>query len=684
MLELNSTYLKVGWMLHKVHFPHSTLTVIAKGTYELRNGARAFPSKEQEEISGDLHALDDPARAMRYSSDFVPYKPNTDVLLAGHCYAPGGRSVDRLPVSLSVGDRTKRLVVIGNCYWISDFLPTTTKPEPFTTQELSYENSYGGPGFDRNPIGKGHAEIELPNGSRALPRPNIVYPEYESRSADAQREPAGFGPFPSMWHQRRSKTGTYHGAWLRQRWPWFPSDFDWSFFNAAPPDQQFNRYLAGDEKLRFENLHPDIPNYECSLPAVRVRCFYADVIGAPISFSEVLIALDTVWIDMDAEKVILVWRGVTDLRADQIGKRDWLVVAAEEPSEDPKPLEFYESLARRQAEAVEEPELSLTDEIPDAATALLWPQVQCNAPSAEVCLDQYARGQSFRGQDLTGADLSNLSLTGADFRNAILTDVLFRHARLAGADFEGAVLAGVDLTLADLEGAVLSGADLTGARLSGARLSSARLERADLSRAILREVTLEGAHAESAIFRNADLFRAVFRRACLKQADLSGAALHEADFSEAVLTNASMEEAVGFPICAERADLTGLRAAGAVLWSSNFRNAIGAGSLWQRAQLRKAVFVGSDLSGAEFDGAGLSGADLSGSILRGARLVGANLRGSSFRHADLFNASVEQADLTQASFAGANLYGLKSFECVIDRTDFDGANIKHTLFEVMS
>ncbi len=37
-----------------------------------------------------------------------------------------------------------------------------------------------------------------------------------------------------MWTQRYSKIGNYKGNYLKERWPWFPKDFDWGYFNAAP------------------------------------------------------------------------------------------------------------------------------------------------------------------------------------------------------------------------------------------------------------------------------------------------------------------------------------------------------------------------------------------------------------------------------------------------------------------
>ena len=66
---------------------------------------------------------------------------------------------------------------------------------------------------------------------------------------------------------------------------------------------------------------------------------------------------------------------------------------------------------------------------------------------------------TFKGQNLDGADFSGQSLDGADFRGASLVGAKFAHARLSGAQFRGA-----KVDLADFTGADLTAADLSGLR----------------------------------------------------------------------------------------------------------------------------------------------------------------------------------------------------------------------------
>jgi len=73
------------------------------------------------------------------------------------------------------------------------------------------------------------------------------------------------------------------------------------------------------------------------------------------------------------------------------------------------------------------------------------------------------------------------TLRGANFRGANLTDANLAGADLARANLAGADLARANLTDANLAGAYLAGANLTDAYLAGADLTDANLTRADLT-----------------------------------------------------------------------------------------------------------------------------------------------------------------------------------------------------------
>jgi uncharacterized protein YjbI with pentapeptide repeats len=717
MLVINESYHQVGWTTGRLNHPGYAGTLIVKGTYDLELGRAASPAPVQLELAGDEFIDDDPNRALWYSSDFAEFKPRTDLLLVGHYYAPPRTQVTHADVVFRVGDFSKRLAVTGSRFWRARFLSASMSlPEPLTKLAVSYENSFGGPGYAKNPLGKGFDEVVLPNGSSIRPLPHLEEPAHLIASRRSRPDPAGFGPIPLTWPQRLSKAGTYDKAWLKQRWPWFPKDFDASFFNAAPQDQQLQAFLRGDEKISFENLHQVHQVFNATLPGIRVRCFYAEVIGAPVRFEEVPMHLDTLWVNPDTDKLVLVWRGVVPIRAEQFGKRDHVLVISEPLSQAPLPLEHFELLcAKRVAQfdrseelvAVSAPDQKPVEESIDPAGSPAEQGKEAESDEAlpavaighfdaeaaeelgdvgepeplnrEWCQERFSRGEGFSELDLSDVDLSGLAFPGASFQGALLTNAFLRNMNLAGADFTGAILAGADLTDSNLHEAILAHADLTSARLVRTDLTGCTLVGADLTKALLRGAKLDEAHAEKAILAHADLFSASLAKAHLAQADLSHSILHNCDLSDAALQEASMEKAWGVPLRAERANLTGLRASNAVLWNANFRDAAATNSIWQAAQLKSADFSGADLTHAEFEDADLPNANFVCAILRKARLVRVNLYHARMTHCDLFKGTLEKADLTGADVSGSNLYRTDLFETVLEKTKLDACNLKGTL-----
>lgn len=67
--------------------------------------------------------------------------------------------------------------------------------------------------------------------------------------------PAGLGVVGRAWAPRVALAGTYDDAWLQQRWPYLPKDFDFGYWNGAPADQQIP-YPSPDARIDLWNLTP--------------------------------------------------------------------------------------------------------------------------------------------------------------------------------------------------------------------------------------------------------------------------------------------------------------------------------------------------------------------------------------------------------------------------------------------
>src|SRR5262249_31737044 len=156
---------------------------------------------------------------------------------------------------------SKMLRVIGPRVWTEKLLgPAISAPLPFTEMAITYQNAFGGPGYPPNPVGKGYKTQELPTIELAG---DVI------RSRSDRPEPAVLGPLNPTWPQRAGKIGkAYGGNYRKERAPFYAEDFDWTYFQAAPPDQQLQGYLRGDEELTFQNLHKTIPILKARLPGI--------------------------------------------------------------------------------------------------------------------------------------------------------------------------------------------------------------------------------------------------------------------------------------------------------------------------------------------------------------------------------------------------------------------------------
>jgi hypothetical protein len=301
---LNQTNYHIAWIAGKKDHPADSLTLCVKATFQLVPDAAAVAAETQM-LMGDIYIDDDINRGLTYDSDFAYFKENADLLLKGTCYTPEAIPVPKCSVCFSVAGTQKTLKVYGTRYASPGLLGNSaSSPEPFTSMPLSYENTYGGIGYQKNPIGKGRDKDE--NGLTWWP--NVVDPNL------GDKEPAGFGPINRISSQRTSKLGNYGGDYMEKRWPWFAEDFDWAYFNAATEDMQYSGYLTGDETLFMENLHPSISEYRSQLPGITPRCFLQEHEGGE-DFREVEMNLDTLYVDMDSETVSLVWRGVAEIKS---------------------------------------------------------------------------------------------------------------------------------------------------------------------------------------------------------------------------------------------------------------------------------------------------------------------------------------------------------------------------------
>lgn len=678
--------LTVAPVAGRIPFPGHSVTVVVKGLFRLEAG-RLRELLDDDELAfptGDIPRFEDEDEhsEIRYASDFALYKPRADLMLVGRCHPPGGRAVPSCRVTFQVGQVGRSLRVYGDRWWAASGAGSEmTDPAPFSEMELSWERAYGGPECRDNPVGRGHEAITLEDGRPAWPLPNIEYPEQRIASPSDRPAPAGFGPIPQGWEPRTSMVGTYGDEWLRTRWPWFPEDLDWGFFNAAPSILQPDGFLQGDEEVYLENLHPEESDFRTRLPGLRVRCFLhrlpSDVPSPPptekeraawsppprgqMEFEEVPLVLDTLWVDAEQEKVALVWRGHAPVRDEEFSDvRDLMVVA--EPLAEPEEASdqwraaFWKMLDEEEG-AFEEVEEEGEEPTPEAAE-----EAEDEDPEEEEELEldlPFDPEAKLRKQmEEMGIDPDNPpEPTPEDLEKA---KEFFREQ---GMDHLVALLeADEEEEEPEDEAEEPAAGPWTRERVAEKYAEDRDLRELDLQGLDLSEMTLD-----EAVLMGADLTGTNLAGSSLGEADLSGARMHEADLTGADLSGAFLDEAR-----LVRANLTEVQAPDAV---------------FSGADLTEAVLIRAELDGADFTGAVLDGADARHASLASAEFGGVSAVEATFAWAvltelraadalDLSRINLTQADAVESVWSGATLEGAVMAWAVLDGADFSGANLR--------
>lgn len=281
-------------------------------------------------------------------------KQGAEVLLRAGCYAPRGETRQASQASFRVGEVARRLNVFGPRRWESRAgVQVITDPEPFTWIDLTWKNALGGPDFAPNPLGMGLAPVMGPDGREFLPLPLVEDPEHLIGSTGDRPEPAGFLPLDQAWPQRMKKAGTYDQKWFNERWPYFPEDMDWTFFNAAPEAQRQPGFFQGGEPVELVNMHPERRLIASSLPRLRQRVFLNQWMDLKhrdkgLVFKEAKTSLDTVWLIPHALRGITIHRAVFETVDEEYPDAGQVYLVTESPDQPPKSMEHhFEALTRR-------------------------------------------------------------------------------------------------------------------------------------------------------------------------------------------------------------------------------------------------------------------------------------------------------------------------------------------------
>jgi len=290
-----------------------SLFTIVKATFALGEKL-SIVEKQVPVILADAYHGEPGKTSIKQASDISLVKPGTDVLLLGSAHAPEGRATTQMDVSLAAGPLRKTIRVFGDRAWErSGMGHGISSPAPFETMPLVWERAFGGmdrkgsePRAEaRNPVGTGYRARDGEKPLDGLPLPNLEDPGESIGAWKQTPAPAGFAPICAHWQPRQEYVGTYDEQWMKQRAPYLPKDFDARFCQLAPPGLVAPGYLEAGTPVEVRGATPS-GLLRLQLPPVRVEVTYL-LDGAP----HVRPAnLDTVLIEPDENRLVLVWRAV--------------------------------------------------------------------------------------------------------------------------------------------------------------------------------------------------------------------------------------------------------------------------------------------------------------------------------------------------------------------------------------
>jgi uncharacterized protein YjbI with pentapeptide repeats len=727
MLTKNLTPFLFGTKLTSLSPPQPQMTLVVRASYAVKPGQPLTVIEsplDQGPLSADRFEGDDAERsgACVYASDFADFKLNAEVLF-------GGRPMAECPVKFSVGAWSKTLVVVGRRVWTEKLIgAATSEPHPFTSMPIGYAQAFGGPGHAPNPAGKGRDTPELPN---------VEYPGSRARAKGDRPEPASFAPLNPAWPQRAAKVGRDYGrSWKKERAPFYSVDFDWTYFQSAPADQQLKGYLRGDEEVSLVNLHPAAANVSVRLPGLRVRVFVKDDSGV---VREPPMKLDTLLAELESEKLVLTWRGVVNVREDDFSDVKTVFIASEPLAAAPlseehyraliaefeaDPLEFdkrmpgarqaLENLKAAAADDEAHPERTERERsiamlghldasaVPEAQkdvflsaiagarasldTAPALPALPEAAPKRQSVAELVEKAKGLLKQLRGVAAKEKVPLGDIDALEKLLDDPKTKQAMASAEAVKpeeigpGKDLSSRNMANMDLSGRDLSGADLTDAILMGANLVGAKLVGANLKQAVLAKANL----AQADLSR-ADLTRTNFSGAILDGANMNGAHVEQTLLNNAKLRGAVLTHAHGRMTVFTGADLSDAKLTGCDLLKALFETAALERADFSDAKLLQCTFSRCKAASAVFARAFVSNATFLQSELREASFADARGEGTSFMKTNLERAGFVLAVLPAAHFmeavaegarfAGADLRRSEFYRSRLDGAVFDEANL---------
>lgn len=292
------------------------ITVCVKATCTL--GEEDALIAEQEPLAADRYWDRDASATLRWPSDFAPSKRRVDVLLSGHAYPPPRTSPMELVARLEIGRLSKSVRVHGDRrFQRSPDGSLQVAQQPIVKVPLRYErapkDAWNPIGFDPDQTFTEELGVSDSDRHQTLLLGGLAAPNLEPVGGGA----AGFSPLTIGWRADVLRMSEEAARWA-ERFSVAPEPgervlfvdeppppgFDFSIFNAAPPEMQLDQIEAGAPIL-LEHLHKSYVALRARVPPLHPRVLR----GATL----LPVRCDTIGIDVERRRIALTFRATVDV-----------------------------------------------------------------------------------------------------------------------------------------------------------------------------------------------------------------------------------------------------------------------------------------------------------------------------------------------------------------------------------
>lgn len=293
------------------------LRLVVKSAYTYASGTSVEQLGTPPKVLASDEYWDDPLskHSVRLESDVSLHKPHTDLIVNGCAVAPRAKKVRSMAAGISYqGKALQRAKVVGDRVWTKAIGGwVLSDPLPFERIPITWARAYGGAdagGMEaRNPVGTGYVS-KLTAAFEGTRVPNIEHPDRPITAPTDRPQPVSFGVVARHAQSRMQYAGTYDAAWLEERFPLLPDDFDDRFNQCVDPRQWIARPVGG-EIIQIEGMS------ELGMLAMTVPpCRLAATFHYRGRQEKQELDLDSIVVDTDAATLTLTWRAVVDVRGD--------------------------------------------------------------------------------------------------------------------------------------------------------------------------------------------------------------------------------------------------------------------------------------------------------------------------------------------------------------------------------